>query len=54
LFAPQQFGIGYVADAETKFYVGSGFNLRVNVLRITGSGQASLSATATGYFIKYP
>jgi hypothetical protein len=54
LFPPQQFGIGYVADAETKFYVGSGLNLRVNVLRITGAGQASLSATATGYFVKYP
>jgi hypothetical protein len=53
-FPPHQFGIGYVGQGETTFYVASGLNLRVNALRVTGSGQASLSATATGYFIKYP
>ena len=53
-FVPQQFGIGFMADVATKFYVAPGEALEASVARPDSIGGALWQATATGYFVNYP
>jgi hypothetical protein len=53
-FVPQQTGVGFIADAETKFYVAPGTILHFGAERTELTGSVQATVTATGYLVNYP
>jgi len=55
-FVPQQSPLGFIVDATTKFYVGpgDGINLQMTRFAAIGSPLVQATATITGYLVNYP
>jgi hypothetical protein len=53
-FVPQQIGYGFIANEATTFYAAAEKVLRVSMLRFDSAGQASATATVTGYLVDHP